>query len=96
MSDAAQIARSLLDPLQGAALSPTLCREARLLLGWSMTLLATRARVSKDTLRGFERGSLTAGAAVQGRLRRALEAAGIEVIDGQAPGVQLRSSPRAA
>ena len=65
---------------------PEQCRAGRALLNWSQEELAKRARVAKQTLADFERG---ARSPYPGTLA-ALEAAGVELIDGGAPGVRLR------
>jgi transcriptional regulator with XRE-family HTH domain len=52
------------------------CREARALLGWTIGRLACSARVSWRTVRRLERGDRLA-AFTLGRIRAALEAAGI-------------------
>jgi transcriptional regulator with XRE-family HTH domain len=68
-------------------------RAARGLLGWSQSELAVRAGLSLPTVKRLEGGF---GARVsddaRGKLRRAIEAAGIEFIDenGGGPGVRLR------
>ena len=69
------------------------CRAARGLLDWTQEELATRAGVSRSTIRGFENGQheLHRGSAVV--IRTALEAAGVMLIgpdDAHGPGVRLR------
>jgi transcriptional regulator with XRE-family HTH domain len=70
-------------------------RAARALLGWSQTKLAERAGMSLPTVKRFETGrganvSPEAGQALQATL----EAAGIEFINGDAPGVRLHPRRR--
>jgi transcriptional regulator with XRE-family HTH domain len=61
---------------------------ARAALGWTTADLAKRARVGANTVRRFENGrpvnvsSLTL-------IQQALEAAGVEFTNGEAPGVRL-------
>ena len=73
-------------------INPTQCRAARALLRWSQTELAKAANLSRTTLAGFEseRRCLRTGTLVD--IRKALEAAGVIVIDenGEGPGVRLR------
>jgi transcriptional regulator with XRE-family HTH domain len=68
-------------------------RAARGLLGWSQSKLAVRAGLSLPTVKRVE-GDLGPRVSDEARnkLRRALEAAGVEFIDenGGGPGVRLR------
>ncbi len=72
-------------------------RAARGLIGWSQTELARRAGLSLPTVKRVE---VDLGVKVsddaRSKLRRALEAAGIEFIDenGGGPGVRLRDRQR--
>ena len=70
-------------------------RAARALLGWSQTTLAERAGMSLPTVKRFEtgRGANVSPDARQA-LRVALETAGIEFTNGDAPGVRLRMRKR--
>ena len=72
-------------------------KAARALLGWNQTQLGARSGTSMHTVRMFERSG-RAGK-LYGRadevdaiaaVRATLEAAGVEFIDGAAPGVRLR------
>lgn len=65
-------------------------RAARALVDWSVAVLAERSGVDRDAIASFESGRSGADPAVLARLRRALEGAGVEFIDGDAPGVRLR------
>jgi len=69
---------------------------ARAALRWTLQELADRAGVSRATLTRFESEQGSPIGATLTVVRQALEAAGVEFIDGDAPGVRLRSSPRAA
>ena len=69
-------------------MTPATCRSGRALLNWSQAQLATAARVGLSTVKNFEaeravpiRNNLDA-------MQRALEAAGIEFLEGD--GVRLR------
>ena len=66
-------------------------KAARALLGWSQGDLALAAGLPEPAVARLEAadGSL-GGRPGAGKLRRALEAAGIEFLNGGAPGVQLR------
>ena len=69
-------------------------RAARALLRWTALDLATAAKVGVATIRRVEvmDGEISATAANQAALRRALEDAGVEFIDenGGGAGVRLR------
>jgi transcriptional regulator with XRE-family HTH domain len=63
---------------------------ARAALGLGMRELAAAAGVSTMTVNRFEQGHSSGAEATQDKLRRALEAAGVEFTNGDAPGVRLR------
>jgi transcriptional regulator with XRE-family HTH domain len=69
---------------------PAQCRAARALLGWSQAQLAHEAAVSKQTLVDFERGARQPYPRTLADIRAALEAAGVEFTNGDAPGVRLK------
>ena len=73
--------------------TPAQCRAARALLDWSQAELARQAKVAKQTLADFERGARTPYARTLDDIRGALEAAGVEFTNGDAPGVRLRPKP---
>jgi transcriptional regulator with XRE-family HTH domain len=60
------------------------------MLGWSQTELAEAARVSRQTVVDFERGARTPYPNNMTAIRAALEAAGVEFTNGDAPGMRLR------
>jgi transcriptional regulator with XRE-family HTH domain len=66
------------------------CRAARAWLGWSQQELARRARVGLSTVKDFERGDRNPIANNLDAMRRAIEAAGIDLIeeDGKAVGIR--------
>src|SRR5947208_13712030 len=72
-------------------LRPVQCRMARAALGIGVRELAAAAKVSVDTVARFERGEELKERTIES-LQRALEAAGIKLIDenGGGPGVRRR------
>lgn len=70
-------------------------KAARALLGWSQTVLAERAKMSLPTVKRAEtgRGAKVSPDAYQ-TLQGAMESAGIEFTNGDAPGVRLRQAKR--
>lgn len=71
-------------------ISPAQCRGARAMLSWSQSQLAEAAKVSRPTVVDFERGARNPYPNNLAAIRAALEAAGVEFTDGDAPGVRLR------
>jgi transcriptional regulator with XRE-family HTH domain len=72
------------------------CRAARALIGWSLDEMAEAAKVSKSTVHNFERGRSTPNPKNMADMVRALEAAGVVLIDanGDGPGVRLARPKR--
>jgi transcriptional regulator with XRE-family HTH domain len=71
-------------------LTPEACRAARALLGWSAKQLVAAAKVSPNTVSRVENGEeVQPGTAA--RIIGAFEAAGVEILNGDAPGARLRS-----
>ncbi len=66
-------------------------RAARGLLGWTRDQLVTASSVPKRTLVRFEDEQAEPRRATVAAIRAALEAAGVEFTNGDAPGVRLRS-----
>ena len=69
-------------------------RAARALLNWNQTELADLAGVSVETIKRLERigGTLDATkVSTLDAITKALNKAGVEFTDGDAPGVQLKS-----
>ena len=60
------------------------------MLGWSQEELATAAGVSVRTLISFEKGERSPQSRNVAAIRAALESAGVEFTNGDAPGVRLR------
>ena len=71
-------------------MTPAQCRAARGLLDWTQDELAAKAAVSVVTVRNFEKGRSSPQRATLEVVRRALEAAGVELTNGGQPGVRLR------
>jgi transcriptional regulator with XRE-family HTH domain len=65
------------------------CRAARGLLGWSQTQLADASKVATKTIADFERFARAPYERTLAAMQRALEAAGIEFINGGKPGVRI-------
>lgn len=67
-------------------------RAARALLGWSQERLAEASGVSIPTIKRLEPGEGLVQTRVDtlDKLRRALEAAGVDFTNGGEPGVKLR------
>jgi transcriptional regulator with XRE-family HTH domain len=66
------------------------CRAARSLLGWSQERLARESRVSTRTIAGFEIGhALPPLDRTLFDIRRALEAGGVEFVNGKRPRARL-------
>jgi transcriptional regulator with XRE-family HTH domain len=71
-------------------------RGARAMLRIEQRELADKSGVSLETIKRIERtpGPISAYTATVDKLRRALEAAGIEFSDGDEPGVRLKAIRR--
>ena len=70
-------------------MTPDQSRAARGLLDWSQAELAARSNLSESTIRDFEKGRRIPSINNLAAVRRALEAAGVQFIDGDRPGVRL-------
>ena len=75
---------------RGMAFLPVQSRMARAGLGWGIRELARAAKVSVDTVVRFERGEELKERTVEA-LQRAFEAAGLEFMNGDHPGLRLGS-----
>ena len=75
-------------------ITPAQCRAARAMLEWSRDGLAVAAKVARRTVVDFERGARRPYDRTLADIQRALEAAGIEFTDDDAPGVRLRQPRR--
>lgn len=74
-------------------MTPAQCRAARALLGWSQDKLADEAKVAKQTLADFERGARTPYPRTLADILKALEVAGVGLVDDEL-GVGVRLSRR--
>ncbi|MGJ4972353.1 MULTISPECIES: helix-turn-helix transcriptional regulator [unclassified Bradyrhizobium] len=70
-------------------MTPDRSRAARGLLDWSQAELAARSNLSDSTIRDFEKGGRIPSINNLAAVRRALEAGGVQFIDGDRPGVRL-------
>jgi transcriptional regulator with XRE-family HTH domain len=75
-------------------ITPEQIRGARAMLGLTQAQLAARAGLSKTGLNNIERGKADPKASTLVAIQSALESAGIEFTNGDAPGVRLRGKPR--
>jgi transcriptional regulator with XRE-family HTH domain len=69
------------------------CRMARAALHLGVRELAKLARVAPSTVSRLEVGESLHPRTIEA-IRRAFEQAGVEFIDGEAPGVRLKKPPR--
>ena len=72
--------------------SPSQLKAARELLGWSKIKLALQSGVGSFVIDKFERGERTLHPGSLDSLCGALEAAGVELIEGDPPSVRLRKA----
>jgi transcriptional regulator with XRE-family HTH domain len=75
----------------GVPMTPIQIRMARTAVGWGVRELAKKAGVTANTVSRIENGADAKQSTID-RLRRSLEAAGVEFIDenGGGPGVRLQ------
>ena len=73
-------------------MKPIQLRMARAAVGWGVRELAKKASITANTVTRIENGA-DAKQSTLDKLRRALEAAGIEFTNGDQPGVRLRHAP---
>ena len=69
---------------------PRQCRAGRALVGLTRVQLAKAARVNPHTIGNFENGDSVPIRATLDAIQRALEEAGVEFSNGEAPGVRWR------
>jgi transcriptional regulator with XRE-family HTH domain len=76
-------------------MTPAQSRAARALLDWTQPKLAKSASLGISTVVDFERERRSVSAEAIAAIRAALESAGIEFTNGNAPGVKLhKASPK--
>lgn len=75
-------------------MTPDQSRAARGLLDWSQAELASRSNLSESTIRDFEKGRRVPSINNLAAIRRVLEVAGVQFLDGDQPGVRLSRSPK--
>jgi predicted transcriptional regulator len=75
-------------------MTPSQCRGARGLVGWTQDDLAKASDVNDETVRSFETEQVTPRRASFSEMRTAFENAGVVFIDedGQGPGVAMKNS----
>ena len=71
------------------AIKPAQSRAGRALLKWSREKLAAEGKVPARTVADFELENTAPRASTLAAIRAALEAAGVEFTNGNAPGVRL-------
>jgi transcriptional regulator with XRE-family HTH domain len=71
-------------------LTPAQSRAARAFVQWSQSKLAQASNLSVGTIKEFELGRREPLINNLSAVRRALEGAGVEFIDGDRPGVRMR------
>lgn len=65
-------------------------RAARALLRWTLKELSERSRVSVDSITRYETELATPRRATLMAIRQAFEAAGVEFLNSDAPGVRIK------
>ena len=85
--------------LMSLVVTPSICKAARTLLGWSQEDLCQKSGVSLRSLTRFESGSDLASAKVRDKLYDAFRQAGLQFIaantdDGELDGVGIRWRPK--
>jgi transcriptional regulator with XRE-family HTH domain len=74
--------------------TPAQCRAARALLNWSQQDLVAHSKITKKTIADFERGATHPRAQTLAQIAAAFEAAGIEFLNSEKPGVRLTGTSR--
>ena len=80
---------------QKAMITPAQCRAARGWLDWNQKDLAEKAKVSMSTIRDFESGKRSPIANNLEALRRAIDAAGVQLVfkKGKPVGIAIMDDP---
>lgn len=77
-----------------ANLTPEACRAARALLGWTVRELGERTGIAFETISKYENGRPMRDAN-KAALAVVFDAAGVDILNGDAPGARLRGVPQA-
>jgi transcriptional regulator with XRE-family HTH domain len=70
------------------------CRAARALLNWTQDDLAAHSKITQKTIADFERGATHPHAQTLVQIAAAFEAAGIEFLNSDQPGVRFTRKSR--
>ena len=70
------------------------CRAARALLNWTQEDLVAHSKITKKTIADFERGVTRPHAQTIAQIAAAFEAAGIEFLNSDQPGVRFTRQSR--
>jgi transcriptional regulator with XRE-family HTH domain len=76
-------------------MTPVQIKMARAAVGWGVRELAEKAGITANTVTRIENGSDAKQSTIEA-IRRALESAGVEFTNRDAPGVKLRKGPIAS
>ena len=76
--------------LQADAMTGAQIRAARGFLDWSVRDLGKKAKVHFNTVHAIERGKSSGKPETLAAIRKALEKAGVQFINGKRPGVRLK------
>ena len=76
------------------AFTNTQCRAARALLNWRQEDLVEHSKITKKTIADFERGVTRPRAQTIAQIAAAFEAAGIEFLNSDRPGVRFTPKSR--
>jgi transcriptional regulator with XRE-family HTH domain len=74
------------------SISPAQLKEARQLVGWSLSVVGGKSNLSASTISFFETGRRRPSAPIVSKIRKAFEVAGVEFTNGGQSGVKLRGS----
>jgi transcriptional regulator with XRE-family HTH domain len=74
------------------SISPAQLKEARQLVGWSLSVVGGKSNLSASTISFFETGRRRPSPPVVSKIRKAFEVAGVEFTNDGQSGVKLRGS----
>lgn len=75
-------------------MKPAQVRMARAALNWSLADLAEAAGVHRNTVSNFETGKYSGDPEKLAAIQHALETAGVELTNGDEPGVKMRKASK--